>query len=98
LPPGKKAFQIWLKKAPDIVRGPGSILIKMFFLGLGDRHAAASLAEQVARLARERADWLAGMAPTLKGVADEYQTATCLYGIEYYRFMQSWFEKWGKKQ
>jgi DNA-binding PadR family transcriptional regulator len=98
LPPGKKAFQVWLKKAPDIVRAPGSILIKMFFLGLGDRQAASSLAQEVARLAARRAEWLEGMLPTLEGIADSYQKSTCQYGMDYYRFMQHWFEKWERKQ
>jgi DNA-binding PadR family transcriptional regulator len=91
LPAGRKAFQTWLKVVPDITRGPGYILAKMFFWGLGDRAMADANTHEIIRLAEERIRWLEGVGKSVAGQADGYQTATCRFGMDYYRFLADWF-------
>jgi PadR family transcriptional regulator AphA len=95
---GKRAFRSWLKIPPDIARGPGPVLLKVFFLGLGERDDAQSLARDVIRNAQERKEWLKGMASEIRGVADAYQAATCRFGIDYYEFLAEWFTRWEKEK
>jgi DNA-binding PadR family transcriptional regulator len=97
LPAGRKVFRAWLKKPPDVTKGPGHILAKIFFLGLGGRGAARSLAGEVRRSARERRDWLKRAAEEIRGRADAYQASTCQFGIDYYDFLEKWFARWGEK-
>ncbi|MBN2086240.1 MAG: PadR family transcriptional regulator [Anaerolineales bacterium] len=94
LPAGKKAFQDWLKTSPEITRGPGPLLTKIFFLGLGDRANARTFSRGVRRAARERVEWLKRTAEEYRDRADAYQASTCQFGIDYYEFLQKWFEQW----
>jgi DNA-binding PadR family transcriptional regulator len=88
---GRKAFQAWLKIPPEITRGPGPILAKIFFWGLGDRQTAKANSREIIRLARERSVWLEGVGKEFQGQADAYQVATRRFGIDFYRFMRKWF-------
>jgi hypothetical protein len=96
LPAGRKAFLTWLKVAPDITRGPGIILAKMFFWGTGGREIADSNVEEIVRRARERIVWLEAVAKEMPAEADAYQRATREFGVEYYRFLENWFERLGR--
>jgi DNA-binding PadR family transcriptional regulator len=93
LPAGRKAFQTWLRVAPDITRGPGQILAKVFFWGLGDRAMAKANTREIIRLAEERIGWLEGVGRAVAGQADSYQAATCRFGVDFYRFLSNWFGK-----
>jgi DNA-binding PadR family transcriptional regulator len=92
LPAGRKAFLAWLETPPDVTKGPGPILAKVFFWGRGDKHSAMLHAREIRRLALERRLWLEGLKKEIPAEADFYQTATCRFGIEYYRFMEKWFD------
>jgi DNA-binding PadR family transcriptional regulator len=94
LSPGKKAFQIWLKTPPEITRGPGPLLTRIFFLGLGGRENARAFSREVRGAALERMEWLKRVKAEFKDKADPYQAATWEFGIEYYRFLQKWFAQW----
>ena len=91
LPAGRKAFLAWLKIPPDITRGPGLILAKMFFWGRLDRGSAKAQTAEIRRLARDRSKWLEGIGKAYADVADSFQIATSRFGIEYYRFLDEWF-------
>ena len=95
---GRKVFLSWLKEPPDITRGPGAILMKIFFLGLGDRTIARSYAESIGRAAHERRAWLKRTAGEIRGRADAYQESTCRFGFDYYGFLEKWFKRWGGKR
>jgi DNA-binding PadR family transcriptional regulator len=94
LPAGKKVFLAWLKEPPDIIRGPGPLLTKIFFLGLGERADVRSFSREVRRAARERVEWLKRTAEEYRGRADTFQAATAQFGIDYYGFIEKWFERW----
>ncbi|MGB7539833.1 MAG: PadR family transcriptional regulator [Anaerolineales bacterium] len=94
IPAGKKAFLSWLKEPPDITRGPGPLLTKIFFLGLGDRENAKAFSREVRRAACERVEWLKRMAAEYQSMADAYQVSTCRFGIDYYLFLEKWFVHW----
>jgi DNA-binding PadR family transcriptional regulator len=94
LPAGKKAFRIWLKAPPEITRGPGPLLTKIFFLGLGGRENARSFSREVRRAALQRMEWLKRVQAEFRGKADPYQAATSQFGIDYYDFLQRWFAHW----
>jgi DNA-binding PadR family transcriptional regulator len=91
---GKKTFRAWLKAPVDITRGPGPLLTKVFFLGLGGRADARAFSRGVRRLARERVKWLRQVAEEFRDRADAYQASTCRFGIEYYTFLEKWFKRW----
>ncbi|MBN1438053.1 MAG: PadR family transcriptional regulator [Anaerolineales bacterium] len=92
-PAGRKAFAAWLKEPPEITRGPGPLLTRMFFLGLGGRATARAFTRAVRRSARERTAWLKRVAEEYRGRADAYQMATAQFGIEYYGFLDRWFTR-----
>jgi DNA-binding PadR family transcriptional regulator len=94
LPAGKKAFQIWLKTPLDITRGPGPLLTRIFFLGLGGRENAPTFSREVRSAALERMTWLKRVKAEFKEKADPYQAATWEFGIDYYNFLQRWFTQW----
>jgi DNA-binding PadR family transcriptional regulator len=94
LPAGKKAFQAWLKIPPEITRGPGPLLTKIFFLGLGGRENARSFSRGIRRSAVERVEWLKRVKAEFQDQADPYQAATWQFGIDYYNFLQRWFKQW----
>ena len=94
LPAGKKAFQAWLKTPPEITRGPGPLLTKIFFLGLGDRETARSFSLGIRGASRERVEWLKRVKAEFRDKADPYMAATWQFGIDYYEFLQEWFENW----
>ncbi len=96
LPAGKRVFQAWLKAEAEILRGPGPLLTRVFFLGLGGRGNAKAFSGGVRRAARERAEWLKRTKAAVSGKADVYQESTCQFGIDYYEFLQKWFERWEK--
>jgi DNA-binding PadR family transcriptional regulator len=94
LPAGKKAFRTWLRAPVDITRGPGGILTKLFFLGLGERADAQAFSGDVRRAARERIEWLKHIAGEYRDRADPFQMATTRFGIDYYGFLEKWFARW----
>jgi DNA-binding PadR family transcriptional regulator len=94
LPAGKKIFLAWLKEPPEITRGPGPLLTKIFFLGLGERADARAFSREVRRAARERVEWLKRVAEEYREKADAFQASTCRFGMEYYEFLQRWFRRW----
>jgi DNA-binding PadR family transcriptional regulator len=94
LPAGKKAFQIWLKTPPEITRGPGPLLTRIFFLGLGGRDNARTFSHEVRSAAHERMAWLKRVKAEFRDKADPYQAATWKFGIDYYHFLQKWFAQW----
>ena len=97
LPAGKKAFRGWLKTPPEITRGPGPLLTKIFFLGLGGRANAKAFSREVRAAARVRVEWLRRVMEEYRGRADIYQASTSQFGIDYYGFLEKWFEHWEGK-
>jgi DNA-binding PadR family transcriptional regulator len=98
LPAGKKAFRGWLKTPPEITRGPGPLLTKIFFLGLGEREDARAFAGGGRRAAHERVEWLKRVKVEFRDKAGPYMAATWQFGIDYYDFVQGWFENWKEGQ
>jgi DNA-binding PadR family transcriptional regulator len=98
LPAGRKAFLAWLQIAPDITRGPGIVLAKMFFWGTGGREIAQSNIEEIVRRAQERIAWLETVGEEMPAEADAFQRATREFGIEYYQFLKKWFERLGRRK
>jgi DNA-binding PadR family transcriptional regulator len=94
LPAGRKAFREWLGQPPDVTRGPGAILARVFFIGFAGRAGARRLGRAVREAAGARQAWLKRAAVEIRGVADPYQAATCRFGIDYYGFLQKWFARW----
>jgi DNA-binding PadR family transcriptional regulator len=94
LPQGRKVFLAWLREPPEITRGPGPLLTKIFFLGIGKRTDAQALSREVRRAARKRVEWLRRTREEYRGRADSYQRATQQFGIDYYGFLDKWFKRW----
>jgi DNA-binding PadR family transcriptional regulator len=94
LPAGKNAFRTWLKGPVDITRGPGPLLTRVFFLGLGGRADARAFSQEVRRSAHGRVKWLRRVAEEFRGRADAFQASTCRFGMDYYHFLEKWFTRW----
>lgn len=94
LPAGKRTFLAWLKETPEITRGPGPLLTKMFFLGLGGRENSKAFSREIRRAACGRVEWLQRVAAEYQAVADPFQASTSQFGIDYYGFLEKWFEQW----
>jgi DNA-binding PadR family transcriptional regulator len=94
LPAGKRVFLAWLQEPPEITRGPGPLLTRMFFLGLGGRADARSFSKAIRGAAHARVEWLKHVAAEYQKISDHYQASTTQFGIDYYGFLEKWFERW----
>jgi DNA-binding PadR family transcriptional regulator len=94
LPAGRRIFRAWLKEPPEVTRGPGPLLTKIFFLGLGGKVDARAFSRAVRIRSRERVEWLKRVGEEYRGRADAFQESTWRFGMDYYNFLQRWFKRW----
>jgi DNA-binding PadR family transcriptional regulator len=91
---GRERFQAWLEEPMVVHPSRHEHLVKLFFFGLLPRERARELIAEFIRFLQQKRERIAGLKSGVEDRANEFQLATLQYGVDYYRFMQGWFENY----
>lgn len=94
---GKKEFYRWLDEPVNLAGGGHEHLIKVFFFNHIEKQKAKLNIMKIIADAKDVLHGLEKLEPSIKDCADEFKISTLLYGVEYYRFIITWYERFLEK-
>ncbi|MHB8065585.1 MAG: PadR family transcriptional regulator [Ruminiclostridium sp.] len=90
---GKIEFFRWLEEPANLAGGGHEHLLKVFFFNHIEKEKARLSIKKMIEAAKEELRGLEKLEPYIKDKSDGYKFSTLLFGVEYYKFIVGWYER-----
>lgn len=95
---GKYEFIQWLEQPVNLASGGNEHLLKVFFFKHIEKEKAQTNIKRIINAAKEELSSLGKLEPCIKGKSDEYKFSTLTFGVEYYKLIINWYERFLERQ